>query len=97
MTSVQALLAFRVSVIKSGEILIGLTLYIIWPFSFNILSLFCAFSILIVMGQENFRFWSYLFDVLYAFCMLIGISFFRLVEFFFSLILLKIFFLAPLS
>jgi hypothetical protein len=33
MTSVQYLLAFRVSVEKSGVILIGPTLYIVWPIS----------------------------------------------------------------
>ena len=52
MTSDQALLAFIVSVEKSGVILIGLPLYVTWPFSlaaFNILSLFCAFSVLIIM------------------------------------------------
>jgi hypothetical protein len=52
MTSVQDLLAFRISVEKTGVILIGLPLYVIWPFSLtalNILSLFCAFSILIIM------------------------------------------------
>ena len=52
MTSDQALLDFIVSVAKSGVILIGLPLYVTWPFSlaaFNILSLFCAFSVLIIM------------------------------------------------
>ena len=42
MTSDQALLAFIVSVEKSGVILISLSLYVTWPFSlaaFNILSL----------------------------------------------------------
>ena len=42
MTSVQALLALRFSVEKSGIILIGLFLYITWLFTlptFNILSL----------------------------------------------------------
>jgi hypothetical protein len=49
MTSVQA---FRVSVEKSSVFLIGLPLYVTWPFSliaFNILSLFCAFYVLIIM------------------------------------------------
>ena len=52
MSSEQALLSFIVSVEKSGIILIGLPLYVTWPFSFaafNILSLFCAFSVLIIM------------------------------------------------
>jgi hypothetical protein len=52
MNSDQALLAFIVSIEKSGVILIVLPLYVTWPFSlaaFNILSLFCAFSILIIM------------------------------------------------
>ena len=43
MTSDQALLAFIVSVEKSGVILTGLPLYVTWPFSlaaFNILSCF---------------------------------------------------------
>jgi hypothetical protein len=52
MTFVQDLLAFRVLVEKSGVILIGLSLYATWPFSvkvLNILYLFCAFSVLIIM------------------------------------------------
>ena len=52
MTSNQALLTFSVSVEKSAVILIGLPLYVTCPFSlaaFNILSLFCAFSVLIIM------------------------------------------------
>ena len=52
MTFVQDLLAFRVSVEKCGVILTGLLLYVTFPFSlmpFNILSLFCAFSVLMVM------------------------------------------------
>jgi hypothetical protein len=52
MTSDQALLAFIVSVEKSGVILIGLPLYVTWPFpfaAFNILSLYCAFNVLIIM------------------------------------------------
>jgi hypothetical protein len=49
MTSDQALLAFIVSVEKSGVTQIGLPLYVTWPFplaAFNILSLLCAFSVL---------------------------------------------------
>jgi hypothetical protein len=45
MISDQALLAFIVSIEKSGLILISLPLYVTWPFSFaafNILSLFCV-------------------------------------------------------
>ena len=52
MISVQDFVAFRVSVKKSGVILIGLPLHVTWPFSltaFNTLSLFCASSILITM------------------------------------------------
>jgi hypothetical protein len=51
MTSVQDPLAFRVSVEKSGVLLIGLPLYVSWPFSptaFNIPYLFCTFSVLII-------------------------------------------------
>jgi hypothetical protein len=52
MTFVQDLLAFRVSVEKSGVILIGLPLYVSWPFSLpalSSLSLSCTFSVLIIM------------------------------------------------
>ena len=52
MRSAQDLLAFMVSGEKSGVILIGLALYVTWPFSltaFNILSLFSAFGVLIIM------------------------------------------------
>jgi hypothetical protein len=66
-TSVQVLLAFTVSGEKTGVILIGLPLYVTWPFSFtafNILSLFSAFVFLIIMCQEEFLFWSSLFGVL---------------------------------
>jgi hypothetical protein len=45
MTSVLDLLAFRISVEKSGVILIELPLHVTWPSSlaaFSILSLFCA-------------------------------------------------------
>jgi hypothetical protein len=47
MTSVHALLDFRVSIEMSVVILIGLPLYVTWPLSltaFNITSLFFAFS-----------------------------------------------------
>ena len=55
-TSVQALLDFRISVEKSGVILIGLPLSVTWPFylaMFNSLSLFCMVSVLI-MWYRNF-------------------------------------------
>ena len=48
------------------------------------------FSALIIVWWENFLFWSNLFCVLYASCMLIDIAFFRLVKFS-SMILLKVF------
>ena len=60
-TSVQDLLAFIVSADKSGVILIGLHLYVTCVFSlsaFNILSLFSAFVVLIIICQEEFLFWS---------------------------------------
>ena len=63
MTFAQDLLAFIVSGEKSGVILIGLP----FPFSltvFNILSLFSAFVVLIVMCRDEFLFWSSLFGVL---------------------------------
>ena len=52
MTSDQALLAFMVSVEESSVILISLPLCVTWPFflaAFNILSLLCAFNVLIIM------------------------------------------------
>jgi hypothetical protein len=45
-TSAQVLLGFRISFEKFGIILIGLLLYVTWPFSlaaFNIISLFCTY------------------------------------------------------
>ena len=98
MTSDQALLAFIVSIEKSGVILIGLILYVTWHFfhvAFNILSLLCALSILIIIWWEDFLFWSHLFGVLWAFCTFIAISFFMLGKFS-SMILLKTF-SGPLS
>jgi hypothetical protein len=92
-TSLQDLLAFIVSGENSGVILIGLPLYVTWLFSltaFNILSLFCAFGVLTFMCQEELLFWSNLFGVLWASCMFMGISFFRVGKFS-SIILLKIF------
>jgi hypothetical protein len=59
-TSVQDLLAFRVSVEKLDVTLILLPLYVTWPplflIAFNILSLFCTFSVLIIMWWEDFHF-----------------------------------------
>ena len=52
LNSDQALMAFIVSVEKSGVILTGLPLCVTWPFplaAFNILSLLCAFNVLIIM------------------------------------------------
>lgn len=63
MTSNQACI---VSVEKSGVFLIGLPLYVTWPFSlaaFDILSLCCMFSVLI-MSRKKFLFWSHLFGIL---------------------------------
>jgi hypothetical protein len=65
--SVQNLLAFIIIGEKSSVIIIGLSLYVTLPFSltaFNILSLFSAFVVLIIMCQEEFIFWSSLFGVL---------------------------------
>ena len=62
-TSVQDLLAFIVPGEKSGVILIGLP----FPFSltvFNILSLFSAFVVLLIMCREEFLFRFSLFGVL---------------------------------
>jgi hypothetical protein len=52
---------------KSGVILIGLPLYVTWPFplvAFNILNVFCGFSVLFIMWQEDFLFWFNLIAVL---------------------------------
>ena len=52
MKSAQDLLAFMVSGEKSGVILIGLPLYVTWPFSLtalSILSLFSIFGVLIII------------------------------------------------
>jgi hypothetical protein len=57
--SVEALLAFRVSIEKSGVILIGLPLYISWSFPsqlFNIPYLFYTFNAFIIMCQGYFLF-----------------------------------------
>lgn len=58
-TFVQALLALRVSIKKSGIILTGVLVYVTWAFplaAFNSLSLFCMFSALIIMCQGDFLF-----------------------------------------
>lgn len=84
-------LDFRVSMQKPSVILVGLSLYVSWPLSltaFNVLYLLYVFSCFL-MWQEDFLFWSSLFDVLYDSCALIGISFFRLGKC--SMILLKTF------
>jgi hypothetical protein len=64
---VQDLLAFIVSGEKSYVIFIDLPLYVTLSFSltaFNVLSLFSAFVVLIIMCREDFLFWSSLFGVL---------------------------------
>jgi hypothetical protein len=51
-TSIHSPVDFRVSTEKSGVILIGLPLYTTWSFSltaFNMLSLFCMLSVVIIM------------------------------------------------
>jgi hypothetical protein len=56
-TSTQVIDAFKVSVERSIVIRIGLPLYVTWPSSlvaFNILSMFCTFSVLIIMFQRDF-------------------------------------------
>ena len=65
--SVQDLLFFIVSGEKSGVILIGLPLYVTWHCSlttFNSISLFSAFLLLIIMCQEECLFWSSLYGIL---------------------------------
>ena len=79
-TSVHDLLALTVSGEKSGVILIVLPVYVTRAFpltAFDILSLFSAFVVLIIMCQEEFLFWSSLFGVVYASCMVMAISFLR--------------------
>jgi hypothetical protein len=59
MTSAQDLLAFIVFREKSGLILIGLPLYVTWPFSLidlKFFSLFWAFGVLTIIWQEKFVF-----------------------------------------
>jgi hypothetical protein len=81
-TSVQYLLAFRVSIEKSDLILISLPLYVTLLFNLaglNILYLFCTFSVLIIMCWAIFC--SNLLGVLQASCMFVGLSFVRLGDF----------------
>jgi hypothetical protein len=65
-TSVQSLLAFRVSVEKSSVILIGLPLSVTGPFPLSAFKIhfFFIFSIWIVMLEEDFIFWFNLFGLL---------------------------------
>ena len=89
-TSAQALLAFRVSIEKPGVILTGLlSMFLGSPKTFNILSLFCMFVVLIIMCLGESLVWCSLFIVLYASYTFIGITFLRLENFSF-LILIKI-------
>jgi hypothetical protein len=65
-TSPHALLAFKVSVEKSGVILMGLPLYVICFFSltaFSILSLFSMLVVLMIICCGEVLLWSSLFDV----------------------------------
>lgn len=97
----QALLAFRVNIEKCYHNR-SVSIYYLVFFScrLNILSLFCAFSVLITMYQGDFLFWSSLFVILYGLCAFLSIYFFTSGKFSFS-IFLKIFsepemFLLPL-
>ena len=69
--SAQVLLAYRLNIEKLGVILIGylyMLLYMLHSFfslaAFYILSLFCPFSLLIIMWKENFLYWANLLCVL---------------------------------
>lgn len=56
-TSIYIYLALLASIEKSGVNLIGLPLYITWSFplaAFNILSLFCTLSVLLLSVEGNF-------------------------------------------
>jgi hypothetical protein len=51
-TSIQVLLALRLSIEESDVMIIGLPLYVMWSFSlaaFNIFPLFYTFSVLVIM------------------------------------------------
>lgn len=66
MTFSEDHLAFRVSDEKLYVVLIVLPLYVTWLFTliaFSILSMFCAFGVLIIRWQKKFTFLSYLFGV----------------------------------
>ena len=76
-TSIQELVAFKISIEKSGVILMGLPVCVTWSFSlvaFNNFSLFCTFRVLIIVYCGKLLFWSYLFDVLSTSCALIDTS-----------------------
>ena len=91
-TYVHALMASRVSTEKWVVILIDLHLCFLHFFleDFYIHSSSCMFSVSIIICQEDFLFWLYLFGVLYASCTCICSSFLKLENFSF-MILLKIF------
>jgi len=65
--------------------------YLVFPFdALNVLSLFCTFYLLIITWQEDFLLCFSLINVLLVYCMLKGISFFRLGKVS-SMILLRLF------
>jgi hypothetical protein len=71
MTSLHALLSFKLSVEKSAVILMGLPLYIICFFSltdFSILSLFSLLVVLMIICHGIVLFLSSLFGVLEVSC-----------------------------
>lgn len=78
--SFQVLLSFRDCIEKSVVILIGLHLYVtFFPSQFLIVFLcFVCLVFLVILWWEDFFFWSILFSVLYASCILIDIFFYRL-------------------
>lgn len=79
-THTQFLLALRISIEKSGIILMGLPIHMMWSLLLavsNLFSLFSTFSVLIIVCCREFLFESYLFDLLYASSLLIVTSFFR--------------------
>jgi hypothetical protein len=64
-TSILAPLAFRVSIEKSGVILMSLPFYVTWSFplaAFNILYLVCVFCVLIIMCYGEITFYFYVFE-----------------------------------
>lgn len=95
-TFIQVLLSFIVSTENSHLILKGFLLSITLSFylaDFNILSSLCE---LVIMLWANKLFWPYLFGVLYSFCTVIVMYFFRLEIFFLPMIMLNIIFV-PLN